>query len=275
MLPDPITSPSNPRVREAAALRDAATRRATGLTLVDGRRELSRAVAAGVEVVEIFATGDALGADGSREALDALAARGTRLTTVGPRAFARLAFGARDEGVVAVVRFTASHLADVPLQRDRPVLVVEGIEKPGNLGAILRSVDAAGLAGLVACDLRTDVANPAVIRASLGTVFRVPLATATATDVIGWCAAQGRRVVAATPDGTRRWHDADLTGGVAIVLGSEAHGLSPMWHAAADAGTIVVESIHLPMRGAADSLNVSATAAVLAYEALRQESLQR
>jgi TrmH family RNA methyltransferase len=265
MLPDPITSPSNPRVREAAALRDAATRRATGLTLVDGRRELSLAVAAGVEVVEIFATAAALGADGSREALDALVARGTRLTTVGPRAFARLAFGDRDEGLVA----------DVPLQHDRPVLVVEGIEKPGNLGAILRSVDAAGLAGLVACDLRTDVANPAVIRASLGTVFRVPLATATATDVIGWCAAQGRRVVAATPDGSRRWHDADLTGGVAIVLGSEAHGLSPIWHAAAGAGTIVVESVHLPMRGAADSLNVSATAAVLAYEALRQESLQR
>jgi len=275
MLPEVITSPSNPRVREAAALRDADARRGTGLTLVDGRRELARAVAAGAPLVEVFVTADALAAAAVRPWLDELAAAGTRLTPLGPRAFARIAFGGRDEGVVGIVRFAARRLADVTLPPDRPVLVVEGIEKPGNLGAILRTVDAAGLAGLVACDPRTDPANPAAIRASLGTVFGVALATATTPEAIARCAAERRRVVAATPHGDRPWHEADLTGTVALLLGSEAHGLSAAWHDAAAAGTITLESVHLPMRGRADSLNVSATAAVLAYESLRQESIQR
>ena len=270
---DTITSPANPRVRQAADLREADARRDSGLTLVDGRRELSRAAAAGVTIDEVFVAADHPPAD-LTDLLSDLASRGTRLTPLADRPFAKIAFGSRNEGVVGVVRFGPLPLAQARFTTGRPLLVIEGVEKPGNLGAILRTADATGL-GVIVCDGRTDPANPAVIRASLGTVFRVPLATATAPDVIGWCAAQGRRVVAATPDGTRSWHAADLTGGVAIVLGSEAHGLSPVWHAAADAGTIVVESIHLPMRGAADSLNVSATAAVLAYEALRQESLQR
>jgi len=274
-FPDVITSSANPRVRQAARLRDADARRETGLTLVDGRRELSRAVAAGVDVVEVFLAIDAIATMAHDGWVAELAARGTRLVALPEKPFAKLAFGSRNEGCVGVVQFTPQPLERLEAAADTPLLLVEGVEKPGNLGAILRTADAAGLAGVVVCDGRTDPANPAVIRASLGTVFSVPLATATAPDVIGWCAAQGRRVVAATPDGTRSWHAADLTGGVAIVLGSEAHGLSPVWHAAADAGTIVVESIHLPMRGAADSLNVSATAAVLAYEALRQESLQR
>jgi TrmH family RNA methyltransferase len=275
MLPEPITSPANPRVREAAALRDAAARRGTGLTLVDGRRELVRAAAAGAPIVEVFATTEALAAAEVRSWLDGLGRGGARITPLGERAFARIAFGGRDEGVVGVVRFAARRLADVPLPPDRPVLVVEGIEKPGNLGAILRTVDAAGLGGLVACDPRTDPANPATIRASLGTVFGVALATATTPEALEWCATQRRRVVAATPDGARPWHEADLTGGVALLLGSEAHGLSTAWHDAAATGTITLESVRLPMRGRADSLNVSATAAVLAYESLRQESMQR
>lgn len=270
MLPAAITSPANPRVREAALLRDHVQRRATGLTLVDGRRELARAAAAGTEVVELFLATEAA-ADAAVAALfEPLAAGGTRITPLGPRAFARIAFGGRDEGVVGVVRFAARSLADVAMPPDRPVLLVEGIEKPGNLGAIARTVDAAGLGGLLACDPRTDPANPAVIRASLGTVFSLNLATATTAEAIDWCAA-GRRVVAAMPEGDRPWHEADLTGPVVILLGSEARGLSPGWHAAAAAGRIRLESIRLPMRGRADSLNVSATAAVLAYESLRQE----
>jgi len=270
MLPAPITSPANPRVREAASLRDHVPRRDSGLTLVDGRRELARAVAAGAEVVELFLATEAA-ADAAVAALfEPLAAAGTRITPLGPRAFARIAFGGRDEGVLGVVRFSARPLAAVPFPPDRPVLILEGIEKPGNLGAIVRTVDAAGLGGLVACDPRTDPANPAVIRASLGTVFSVALATATTAEAVAWCAA-GRRVVAATPRGDRPWHEADLTGAVAILLGSEARGLSTGWHEAAAAGRIVVDSIRLPMRGRADSLNVSATAAVLAYESLRQE----
>jgi RNA methyltransferase, TrmH family len=267
-----ITSPANPRVKEAAALRDADARRSSGLTLVDGRRELARAEAAGVEIRDVFVAAHATAADAPDAAdltawLGRLAARGTRVTALAERAFERVAFGSRDEGVVGVVRFGARALADAAFATDRPLFVIEGVEKPGNLGAIVRTADAAGLAGVVVCDARTDVANPAVIRASLGTVFAMPMATATTAATIEWCRRTRRRVVAATPEGRRAWHEADLRGDCAILLGSEAHGISPAW--AAGAG-LVLETVRLPMHGLADSLNLSATAAVLAYEAVRQ-----
>jgi TrmH family RNA methyltransferase len=123
---------------------------------------------------------------------------------------------------------------------------------------------------VIVCDARTDPANPAVIRASLGTVFSVKLSSAGTAETIAWCSSAPRRVIAARPQGSIPWHQARLAGATAILLGSEAHGISPAWQEAADAGRIVLESIHLPMHGAADSLNVSATAAVLAYESLRQ-----
>jgi tRNA G18 (ribose-2'-O)-methylase SpoU len=138
-------------------------------------------------------------------------------------------------------------------------VVVEGIEKPGNLGAILRTADAAGLAGVIACDARTDPANPAAIRASLGTVVAVPLAVATTAETIAWCHHHNRHVIAALPQATTPWHAVPLTGPTALVLGSEAHGLSPAWQEAAAAGTIRFDAVTLPMRGIADSLNVSAT----------------
>jgi len=271
-----ITSPANPRVKEAAALRDADARRAAGLTLVDGRRELARAEAAGIEIRDVFvaaaatAAGDA-GAAALASWLSRLAARGTRVAALSERAFDRVAFGSRDEGVVGIVRFGPRPLAATSFAADRPLFVIEGVEKPGNLGAIVRTADAAGLGGVLVCDARTDVANPAVIRASLGTVFAMPLATATTAAAIDWCRTHGRRVVAATPEGGRAWHEADLRGGVAILLGSEAHGISPAWSAAAAAG-LTIETVRLPMHGSADSLNLSATAAVLAYEAVRQRN---
>lgn len=275
-----ITSPANPRVKQAAALRDADQRRATGLTLVDGRRELSRAEAAGAAIVEVFVAVETLGGDGSHVEpefaawLTRLATAGTRLASLAPRAFERVAFGGRNEGVVGVVRFGPRPLAAVDVPDDRPVVVVEGVEKPGNLGAILRTIDAAGLGGVIVCDGRTDVANPAAIRASLGTIFSVPLAVSTTADAIAWCVRTGRRVVAATPDGGRPWYAADLRGRVAILFGSEAHGLSPAWAAAARGG-LRLETVSLPMHGLADSLNLSVTAAVLAYESVRQRETGR
>jgi TrmH family RNA methyltransferase len=270
-----ITSPANPRVKHAAALRSAGERRQTGLTLVDGLREISRAAAAGVDFVEVFVAAepreDDARATERAACLEACAARGAEVVPLGPRAFEKLAFGDRDEGVVAVVRFGSQSLADVAFPVGRPVLVAEGVEKPGNLGAILRTADAAGLAGVIVCDGGTDAANPAVIRASLGTVFSVPLAAATAPEAIAWCRSRGRRVVAATPEGRSVWHEAKLAGDTAIVVGSEANGLSAAWLTAAEAGAIALQTVRLPMRGIADSLNVSATVAVLTYEAVRQE----
>ena len=205
--------------------------------------------------------------------LNELCEKGTRIVSLSPKAFDRIAFGGRNEGCVGVVAFAAQSLERLTLSADCPVLLVEGIEKPGNLGAILRTADATGMAGVIVCDGRTDPANPAVIRASLGTVFTVPLAFASSDQVIDWCHAGGRRVAAAMPTGERLWHQAHLAGNVAILLGSEAHGISPLWQQAAALKTISFTSIRLPMVGSADSLNVSATAAVLAYEALRQGTL--
>ena len=268
-------------MREAARLRDADARRETGLTLIDGRRELARATRAGVAIDEVFVDADSAAALLQEESADSrdtpdepclagLAAGGTRITGLSRKAFERIAFGSRNEGVVAVARYQAGTLADFVIANDRPVLVIEGVEKPGNLGAILRTTDAAGLAGVIVCDGRTDPANPAVIRASLGTVFTVPLAAASAHDTIGWCGSHGRRVIAAMPTGKILWHQARLAGSTAILLGSEAHGISAAWQQAASAGTIHLETVRLTMAGAADSLNVSATTAVLAYEAVRQ-----
>ena len=276
-IPETITSPANPRVRAAAALRDADTRRTTGLTLVDGRRECERAVAAGAEVVELFVATAIFkrsrpDSTALAEWIGGLNGRGVPMALLDDRPFERLAFGGRNEGVVAVVRWRAAALAAVEFAADRPVLVIEGVEKPGNLGAILRTADAAGLAGVIVCDGRTDAANPAVIRASLGTVFALPLAVATTAEAIDWCSRERRRVIASLPTGARLWHEAALAGTSAIVLGSEAAGISADWQRAADSGAITFDTIRLPMHGIADSLNVSATAAVLAYEALRQLS---
>lgn len=287
MIPhDTITSAANPRVRETARLRDADTRRESGLTLIDGRRELARASAAGVVIEEVFIDADfalaLLHDDAALNATDLatpdlarLASRGTRLTGLSQKAFERIAFGSRNEGVVAVARYRAGSLAAFEVANDRPVLILEGVEKPGNLGAILRTADAAGLAGVIVCDGRTDPANPAVIRASLGTVFTVPLAVASVQETLDWCRTHTRRVIAATPTGSTLWHAARLAGTTAILLGSEAHGISPAWQQACAAGTIDLESVRLSMAGAADSLNVSATAAVLAYEAERQRGSHR
>jgi len=270
--PDEITSPANPRVRAAAALRDADARRATGLTLVDGLREIGRALAAGVEFIEAFVDREAAPNPTRAEVLAALAARQVPAVALARRPFEKIAFGSRNEGVVAVARFGARGLDAFAVAHDRPVLVVEGIEKPGNLGAILRTCDAAGIAGVIACGSGTDPANPAVIRASLGTVFTLPLAVSTTPAAIAWCAHHRRPVVAAMPEGRLLWHQARLDGNVAILLGSEAFGISSAWREAVDAGAIGWETIRLPMHGVADSLNVAATAAILAYESLRQRT---
>jgi TrmH family RNA methyltransferase len=276
MIPhDTITSPTNARVREAAHLRDADARRRSGLTLVDGRRELSRAAAAGVAIEEVFVTAAAVDSLSREGWFEDLVAHGTRVCMLADKPFARVAFGSRDEGCVGVARFTARLLAELPAPADGPLLLLEGVEKPGNLGAILRTADAAGARAVIVCDGRTDPANPAVIRASLGTVFTVPLATAGTAEAISWCRRHAWRVVAACPDGQRLWHEAKFAGKTAILLGSEALGVSPAWREAGAAGGLPLETVRLPMHGAADSLNVSATAAVLAYEALRQRGNHR
>ncbi len=266
--PTPVlTSFANPRVKAAIALRDRRERDRTGLTLVDGAREIRRALDAGVVVAEAFVCESLLAGPDARAAFDRLRADGITLHTTSEPLFAKLAFGERAEGIVAVVRIPTTVLDDLTLPPDALVVVIEGVEKPGNVGALLRSADGAGVDAVVAASPRTDVFNPNAIRASAGTVFSVPLATAPTGAVIAWLRARSIRIVAARVDAARLYTATDLTGPVAIVLGAEADGLTSAW---TDAD---MESMRLPMLGIADSLNVSVSGAVLLYEARRQRGI--
>ncbi len=260
-----IDSPANPRIRAAAALRERRDRERSGLTLVDGGRESLRAVGAGVEVETAFVCPDLLTSEDARAAVEGLRRRGLgeAVVEVSERAFEKLAYGDRSDGIVLVIRPAPRRLADLELGPAPLVVVTEDVEKPGNLGAILRSADGAGADAVMAVG-GTDVFNPNVIRASVGTVFSVPIAVAPASEAMAWLREHGIRIVAARTDAQRLYADADLTGPLAIALGSERVGLSAEWHRAD------VEGVRLPMAGVADSLNVSVAAAVLLYEAWRQ-----
>ena len=264
-----LASPSNPRIRNAARLRERRERETTGLTLVDGARELRRALANAIEVVEVFVCEPLLAGADARAVLDALRDGGVPIITTSEAAFAKVAFGDRAEGLVAVIRAPTRRLADLSLPADPLVVVVEGVEKPGNIGAILRSADGAGADAVIAASPRTDLTNPNVIRASAGTIFAMPVAAASTDAVIAWLRAQGIRMLAARVGDGGPYTEADLTGSVAIVLGSEADGLTDAWRASD------IAAFHLPMHGIADSLNVSVSAAVLLYEARRQRDRHR
>ena len=268
-----LTSPRNPRVRAAAELRERRARERTGLTLIDGVRELSRALDAGparIAIEEAFVDEARLAELGRADAdalVERLAAAGARLQRVGSAVVERLAFGDRAEGVVAVARPAAVPLDALALPADPLIVVLEAVEKPGNLGAVLRSADGAGADALILADPRTDVWNPNAIRASLGTIFALPIASAPSAAVRAWLAATAIRPLAARVDADALHTDADLRGAVAIVLGSEATGLGEAWQGPD------VDAVRLPMLGIADSLNVSVAAAVLLYEARRQRGL--
>jgi TrmH family RNA methyltransferase len=259
-----ITSPANPHVKRALSLRDRRERDRTGLTIVDGGRELRRAVEAGVDVVEAFV--DEVRCDDNPDCRAAVEALPGWASISGVVA-ARLAYGDRFEGVVAVVRQPSTALDSLELPDEPLIVVLDGVEKPGNVGAILRSADAAGADAVLLADPRTDPFNPNVIRASLGTVFTVPFAAGPSSEVLACLVGRRIRVVAARVDAARLYTEADLRGPLAIVLGSEAEGLGGAWSGAA------VDAVRVPMLGIADSLNVAATAAVLLFEARRQRGL--
>ena len=264
-----IESPANERIKDAARLRERRDRAATGLTLVDGGREALRAIEAGAVVEKAFVCPALISTQEAKRVNEKLTqdvgpfGAPIEVIEVGERAYAKLAYGDRTDGVVLVVRAPGVVLGELELPPNPLVVVTEDVEKPGNVGAILRTADAVGASAVIAAG-GTDLFNPNVIRASVGTVFTVPLAAAPASEVAARLHELGVRVIATRVDAERLHVDADLTGPIAIVLGSEAQGLSEAWRGPH------VESVRIPMAGRADSLNVSATAAVLLYEAWRQ-----
>jgi RNA methyltransferase, TrmH family len=258
-----ITSPANPRIKQLVALRRRRSRDQAGVTLVEGLAEIELALAAGVRVQSLHYCPALV----SPESLS-LAARAERLgaevVTVSKTVFEKISYREGPDGWLAVVPSVASTLDGLTLGPSPLVLVCAGLEKPGNLGAILRTADAAGVAAVIAADPVTDWGNPNVVRASKGAVFSVPVASATSSQALDWIASGGLRIVAATPDATQLVTGADLTGPTAIAVGAEQAGLSSEWLERAD------EVVRIPMFGKADSLNVSTSAAIITYEAVRQ-----
>lgn len=272
MTSSAISSVQNPRVKAAVRLRQSAERKATGRFVFEGDREIARALDAGVRCLEAFFDPSACQTPERRGLLSRLRQAGCETLEATSRVFEKLAFGERHEGIVVVAQTPQHGLAELKLPPRPLVAVLEAVEKPGNLGAVLRSADGAGVSAVIAADPRTDLFNHHTVRNSLGTVFSVPTTTATARETVDWLHAQGLQIVAArldaAPGDTHDYTQVDLSQPTAIVLGSEAHGLSSAWH-----GTDVTP-IRVPMRGVADSLNVSAAAAVLFYEALRQRTVR-
>ena len=258
-----IDSPRNPRVQAALALREREMRLALGQTLVDGSREALRAMDAGVTVESAFVCRSLVRTEEAVLAVRTLELASALIIEVSERVHDRLAFGNRRDGLVLVVDATTRTLDALKPGPEPLILVTEDVEKPGNLGAILRTADAAGCAAVIAIG-GTDLFNPNVVRASVGTVFSVPVAAATPAETIAWLGARGIRPIAALVDAPAIYTDADLTGAVALVLGSEADGLSAAW------GGNGIEHVSIPMAGTTDSLNVSVAAAVLAFESRRQ-----
>jgi TrmH family RNA methyltransferase len=263
---DEITSLQNQRVKDAAKLRDRRERRKQGRILIDGAREIRLAIEGSIELLEVFVCESLCHSADSLRLLEQLASFPVRQSRVASAVFEKLAFGDRAEGVLAVANTPERTLANLAVPANPLVAVLEGTEKPGNIGAVLRSADAAGVSALVVADPRTDLFNPNTIRASLGAVFTVPVCCAAATEVRDWLVARRINVFAARVDAEKLYTAADFKECAAIVLGSEATGLSSIWSG------LNVTQIRLPMHGRTDSLNVSATAAVLFYEALRQRS---
>jgi RNA methyltransferase, TrmH family len=270
-----ITSLQNPRVKEAARLRDRRQREKQRRILIDGARELLCATSAGLPLLEVFVCEPLCQSDDAKRLLAALPATGCEVFRVNESVFEKLAFGHRAEGVLGVAAMPRPTLQSLEAKNSRElaapgapplVAVLEGVEKPGNFGAVLRSADAAGVSAVIVANPGTDLYNPNAIRASLGTIFAVPVCAAASADVLAWLQQRRLKILAARVDGSVPYTEVDYRGPTAIVLGSEAAGLSTTW-----TGNDL-QAIRLPMLGAADSLNVSVTAAVLFYEALRQRS---
>jgi TrmH family RNA methyltransferase len=271
-----ISSLQNPRIKQLVKLRDRRPRDEAGVFLVEGYRQIRRALDKGIPFTELYVCPDWYPGDqGNEPALIAEAqTAGAKVFQLSKDAFAKVAYRERPDGLLAVAPQWKKSLADLDALlaakavaapgRAPFLLVVEAIEKPGNLGTILRSADAAGTDALIVCDPVTDLFNPNVVRASTGVLFSVPVIIAGSEEVREWLRARSVRAVATTPSATGLHTDTDLRGPLAIVMGSEQYGLSDYWLREADA------RVRIPMAGQADSLNVAMATIITLFEAVRQ-----
>ncbi|MEI6531191.1 MAG: RNA methyltransferase [Chlamydiota bacterium] len=262
-----ITSTANPRLKAAMALQERRGR--STHFLIEGYRELLRAVEGGVEIVEIFFCPSFF--LGSNEEALMRQSKAQNLYQCKENVFEKLSYRDRPDGLIAVAKIHKKGLADLKIALSKSAnpffLIAEGIEKPGNLGTILRSADAAGVDGVIVCDQCTDLYNPNTVRASVGTLFTVPVFEASSEETIGLLKNKNVAILAATPSASSLYTEVPLGGSVALVVGTEQLGLSALWMDEADL------RVRIPMKGGADSLNVATATTLLLFEVVRQRGM--
>ena len=287
-----ITSGQNPKIKRLLALQQkSSARRESGLFVVEGQRELQHCIDAGFEIDSVFYCSELCGElplktsfgphRGASLAVPPLtvprvarfsgapaddAPSQVKWFEVSREVYEKIAMREGTEGVIAEVKAPQRHLDDLSLREHPLVVVLESVEKPGNLGAVLRSADAAGADAVIVCDPLTDLWNPNLIRASIGAIFTVPCVACSTQEAIAFLQAHGIKILTAQLQDSSLYYDTDMRCGVALVMGTEATGLTEQWRRAADA------HIRIPMLGALDSLNVSVSAAILLFEAIRQRN---
>lgn len=255
-----ITSTQNPKVKSLLALEKPRERRRQQLFIVEGQKEIGMALKAGYAIGNLFYCVDIF----PETDLASLGVDDKFLVPVTKEVFDKIAVREGSGGVIAVAQMKTNRLEDLALGRNPLVLVLESVEKPGNLGAILRTADAAGVDAVIVADPQTDFYNPNVVRSSLGCVFTQPIASATTEETIAWLRKQGVKIFCTYLEASTPYHTIDFRGPSAIIMGTEATGLSETWVNKSDANIII------PMQGAIDSMNVSTAAAVVIFEVRRQ-----
>ena len=257
MVENDISSIQNPKIKLLTALqKKSAERRSRGVFVVEGQRELQHCVEAGFEVESMFVCKELFTGD--------FDVKNAAVYTVSPKVYEHIAYRGSTEGVVAVVKCRERSLDDLELGETPLIIVLESVEKPGNLGAVLRSADAAKADAVIVCDPLTDLYNPNLIRASIGAVFTVPVVACDSSACIDFLKSKNIQILTAQLQDSSLYYETDMRRGVAIVMGTESTGLTQQWRLAADA------HIRIPMLGRLDSLNVSVSAAILLFEAVRQ-----
>ena len=269
-----ISSVQNPRIKNVIKLNNRRQRDEQQMTVVEGIREIGHALASGVVPVEAYVCPALIDGNAATAVLHTLThlqtKQQTTLIEVTEPVFAKMAYRGESGGILMTIPYRQTSLDALPITENSFFVIIEGGEKPGNIGAILRTADAAGVDGVIISEdtavKGTDIHNPNTIRASLGAIFTVPTAVASTEDVITWMRTHNIQTAAATPDADELYTAVDLTTPIAIVMGSEAFGLSDVWLRAAD------KKIMIPMNGRLDSLNLSVATALILYEVIRQNS---
>jgi len=264
--PEKITSLQNPRIKQLVKLRDRRPRDEAGVFLVEGYREIRRALEKKIPLRELYFSPDWFLGENEPALIAEAEAAGAQVFELAKDTFAKVAYRERPDGLLAVAPQWRRALDDLTLPLEPFLLVVEAIEKPGNLGTILRSADAAGCDAVIVCDPVTDIFNPNVVRASTGVLFSVPLVVEESARVQRWLQDRRIRTVATTPAAEKIYSTVDLRGALAVIMGSEQYGLSDFWLHHADV------PVRIPMAGQADSLNVAMATIITLFEAVRQRS---